>query len=132
MAVALRDLEHGRRTRPALRVVPPTPPTPRGTYWRRRAAILLLLITVALGSFAATRAIIGGPNVAAPAVEVTVVVTAGQTLWDLAGRYAGPEVDRSAWVAMVASRNGIDPQGVRPGTPVAVPLTGAETTARPR
>lgn len=134
MAVALRDLEHGRQARPSLRVVPslPTPPTPPAVFWRRRVLVLLLVVAVAVGAATATRAVIAraGASVS-PQVEVSVVVSSGETLWDLARRYAPAGADRSVWVTQVAERNDVDPGSLRPGASLVVPLEGASVTAAP-
>jgi len=134
MAVALRDLErqhvHGR---PALRVVPsqPSPPrTPPTVFWRRRALVVALLVALVLGVVGVVRAATSGP--ATDQIDVTVVVPAGGTLWDLAERYAPADADRSTWVVAVADRNDVDPAEIRPGTAVSVPVEAHRVTASPQ
>lgn len=134
MAVALRELDRDRQSRPALRVVPPapTPPTPPAVFWRRRLLVLLLVVAVAAGAVTAARAALASPPApAGPALEVAVVVAPGDTLWDFAGRYAPADVDRAGWVARVADRNGVDAGALRPGTSLLVPVSGASVTAAP-
>jgi hypothetical protein len=134
MAVALRDLEQGRQSRPVLRVVPPVPapPTPPAVFWRRRVLVLLLAVAVTVGAVAVARAVLAPPAApVAPRLEVAVVVTPGDTLWDLAGRYAPADVDRATWVTQVADRNDVDAGALRPGSSLQVPVAGASVTAAP-
>jgi hypothetical protein len=133
MAVALRDLEkehvHGR---PALLVVPgqPSPPrTPPPVFWLRRALVVALAIVVVLGMVGVVRAMTS--DVRADQIDVTVVIPAGGTLWDLAERYAPAGADRSVWVAAVAERNDVDAGAIRPGTAMSVPVEAQRVTASP-
>jgi hypothetical protein len=63
---------------------------------------------------------------------MVVVVSDGETLWDVARRYAPAGADRSAWVVDVATRNALDPATIRPGTPVLVPVEGQQVLAIPQ
>lgn len=134
MAVALRELE--RRVgqgRPRLRVVP-LPPAPRRpprvVYWLRRALVLAVAIGLVAGVVAGARALSSdGADLAR--LDMTVVVPAGGTLWDLAERYAPPEADRAAWVAAVAERNAVDPGAIQPGTAVSIPVEAPRLSAVP-
>jgi nucleoid-associated protein YgaU len=134
MAVALRDLERGHvHRRPALRVVPaqPSPPrTPPPVFWLRRALVVALVVLVMLGVVGVVRAAI--PDAPADHIDMTVVIPAGGTLWDLAERYAPTGADRSTWVAAVAEHNDVDPAAIRPGTAVAVPVRAQHVTATPQ
>ncbi len=136
MAVALRDLERGRRQRrPVLRVVhpqPPAPPTRRAVYWRRRLVVLAVVLAVTLGSVMIAGAVVSSTAMSPARVEMTVVVSAGETLWDIARRYAPATADRSAWVADVAASNDVDPAAVQPGTPIVVPVEMQRVVANPR
>jgi len=122
MAVALRDLDHGRRP-PRLRVVPPPPPTPRHVFWLRRAIALavLILVLVAVGGavLAATAADADAPI---ERTNLTVVLGPDQTLWDLAERYAPEDRDLVDWADEVARLNGVDAQALQAGTPLVIPL----------
>lgn len=134
MAVALRDLERGHvHRRPALRVAParPSPPrTPPPVFWLRRALVVALAVLVVLGVVGAVRA--GTSDAPAEQIDMTVVIPAGGTLWDLAERYAPAGADRSTWVATVAERNDVDPAAIQPGTAVAVPVQAQHVTATPQ
>lgn len=134
MAVALRDLErrHAHR-RPDLRVVParPSPPrTPPPVFWLRRALVVALVVVAVLGVVGVVRASIS--DASADRIDMTVVIPAGGTLWDLAERYAPAGADRSTWVADVAERNDVDPAAIQPGTAVAVPVQAQHVTATPQ
>lgn len=133
MAVALRDLEQERlHHRPLLRVVPsqPSPPrTPPTVFWLRRALVIALAVVLVLGVVGVVRATTSDAPV--DQIDVTVVVPAGGTLWDLAERYAPVGADRSTWVAAVADRNGVDPGAIQPGTAVSVPVEAQHVTASP-
>lgn len=134
MAVALRELERRvGRGRPALRVVTPPPAPrrpPRVVYWLRRALVLAVAIGLVAGVAVGVRSV-SADGADGALVDMTVVVPAGGTLWDLAARYAPPEADRAAWVAAVAERNAIDPGAVQPGTAVTVPVEAPSVLAVP-
>lgn len=134
MAVALRDLERGQQRRPTLRVVhgrPSPPAPPQWIFWARRLVVALVLTAAVAGAVATLRAS-SADAAATGRVEVSVVLPAGETLWDLAGRYAPAGADRSSWVVDVAARNDLDPGAIPAGTPVLVPLGGDGVTAMPR
>ncbi|MBW3604068.1 MAG: LysM peptidoglycan-binding domain-containing protein [Actinobacteria bacterium] len=63
---------------------------------------------------------------------MTVTMSTGDTLWDLARRYAPADTDRAAWVVDVATRNGVDPGAVLPGTPLVIPVGGPQVLADPQ
>jgi hypothetical protein len=95
-------------------------------FWRRRLVVLLLVAVVAVGAATATRAVLSRTaDAAAPQIEVAVVLAPGQTLWDLARRYAPDGADRSAWVTRVADSNNVDPGALQAGTSLLLPLEGA-------
>lgn len=132
MAVALRDLDQGRRPRrPSLRVVDPRPrpPTPRRIFWMRRLVVLLIVGALMVGGVVVGRVLVSGTAPTAARFEMTVVMPPGGTLWDLAAMYA-PGEDRAAWIAAVADRNGVDPATIRPGTPLTVPVESPRVSAR--
>ncbi len=135
MAVALRDLDRGHHPHPpALRVIgpgAPLPPTPRSVYRRRRLAVLVLALAVVLAAATAVGAVASRTTSPPATMEMIVVVSPGETLWDIAGRYAPPTSDRSAWVVDVAARNDIDPAAVQPGTPILVPVEAQSVVADP-
>jgi hypothetical protein len=138
MAVALRDLEQARAPRrPGLRIVSPQPTPPRRrptrtVYWLRRAAVLAVAVALAVGLVATTRALRADTTTPVPRIDMTVVIPAGGTLWDLADRYAPADMDRSAWVLAVAERNDLDPGAILPGTPVSVPVAADRVVAQPQ
>lgn len=135
MAVALRDLERGHAGyRPDLRVVhsgPPAPPTPTPVYWRRRMVVLVLVVLVVAGVSMVGRSV-AGPAVPAARIEMTVTMSTGDTLWDLARHYAPAGTDRASWVVDVAARNGVDPGAILPGTPLVIPVGGPQILADPQ
>lgn len=136
MAVALRDLERGDAQRhPTLRVVhgrPQLPPTPPGVYRVRRLLVLAVIVIAVISVGVAVRAVAFAEPPVHDRVEVTVVVQAGETLWDVARRYAPSNADRSAWVAELADRNAVDPGVIQPGTPIVVPVEGQRVLAAPQ
>lgn len=130
MAVALRDLDRGRR--PDLRLVPTPLQTPRGVFWLRRALVVLIAVIAVLAVTAGMRVASGAETGDTARLEMTVILPAGQTLWDLAGRYAPDGGDRSMWVQQVATRNDLDPRAILPGTPLLIPIESAAITADPQ
>lgn len=133
MAVALRELEHGRRQPPPLRVVPAPvpPPTRRSVYRRRRALVVMLAVLLLIAAAVALRATSVDRSETVGRLQMTVVVSSGQTLWDIGRRYAPASRDLTSWVAHVADANGLDAQAVQPGTPVVIPVESAHVRARP-
>jgi hypothetical protein len=132
MAIALRELDRGSRPS-QLRVVrlPAPAPTPRYVYWLRRALVLLLTLLLTMSIAGAVRAVVTEPAVPVVRTDLTVVVTPGQTLWDIAERYAPAGRDLTAWAAEIAAYNQVDAQAVQPGTPLVIPLETAAVTATP-
>jgi LysM domain-containing protein len=135
MAIALRELERGR-SRPPLRVVPAPMPhqpprPPHQVYWRRRVLALAIAVLLVVAAVTAGRAVRGGRTEPAGRIQTTVVVAAGETLWDIAARYAPAGRDLNTWVAEVADANGVDAQQLQPGTPVVVPVESAHVPAVP-
>jgi LysM domain len=132
MAVALRELDRG--SRPAqLRVVrlPAPAPTPRHVYWLRRALVLCMMLVLVMSIAGAIRAVVAQPSVPVVRTDLTVVVAPGQTLWDIARRYAPANRDLTAWAAEIAAYNDVEAQSVQPGTPLVIPLETAAVTALP-
>ena len=133
MAVALRDLDQGRRhrRRPSLRVVDARarPATPRRVYWLRRLMLLLLVGVLVIAGIVATRVLVADTAPTTTRFEMTVVMPPGGTLWDLAALYA-PGEDRAAWASAVAERNAVDPATIRPGTPLTVPVETRRVSAQ--
>ena len=130
MAVALRELDRGSRPS-QLRVVrlPAPPPTPRHVYWLRRTLVLVLTLLLVLSVVGAVRALVGQPPAPVVRTDLTVVVAPGQTLWDIARRYAPADRDLTAWAAEIAAYNDVEAQTVQPGTPLVIPLETAAVTA---
>ncbi|HSK90025.1 MAG TPA: LysM peptidoglycan-binding domain-containing protein [Euzebyales bacterium] len=130
MAVALKDLDHGRRP-PSLRVVPvpPAAPTPPAVYWARRAVVLLAVCAVVLLTVLAVRGVTARVEDPVARTNLVVVVEPGQTLWDIAATYAPDDRDLVAWTAEIADFNDIDAQSLAAGTPLVIPLETAVVTA---
>ena len=133
MAVALRELHHGQR-RLRLRLVPAPAPTPQHVYWLRRTLVLLAatgLVLVLMGAAGAIRNV-AGPSEPVARTNLTVVVAPGQTLWDIAARYAPADRDITGFAAEIAELNDVDALAVQPGSPLVVPLETAVVTATPQ
>lgn len=133
MAVALKELEHGH-PRPRLRVVPGPPSHPRRpVFWLRRTLLLAVLIGVLLVALGGARAIGDGRDdgVQLTRTELTVVVEPGETLWQIAARYAPYDRDVVEWADELARLNDVDPQALQPGTPLVVPLETITVPADP-
>ncbi|WP_158882508.1 LysM peptidoglycan-binding domain-containing protein [Amycolatopsis anabasis] len=82
--------------------------------WLAGLAVATGLVVAGLGAFANEMA------PAVPAQTVTVPVGAGETLWDLAERFA-PDSDPSAVVARIQELNGLGGAALTPGLPLTVP-----------
>jgi hypothetical protein len=130
MAVALRDFDHGER-RPRLRVVPPPAAPPRSVFWLRRALLLAVVIGLLVAAVVAVRAMAAGSDEPVARTNLTVVVAPGQTLWDLAERYAPEDRDLVDWADEIARLNGVDAQALQSGTPLVIPLETAAVSADP-
>lgn len=133
MAVALRDFEQPR-PRPRLRVVPAPPLGPRRrVFWMRRALVLALLVGALLAVVGGARAIGPGPDDEAQITrtDLTVVVAPGETLWQIATRYAPQDRDLVEWSNEIARRNNVDPRALQPGTPLVIPLETLSVAADP-
>lgn len=132
MAVALRDFDHGQR-RPRLRVVPSPPPAPpRHVFWLRRLLAIAVLIGLLIAATVAVRATTASrADEPIARTNLTVVLGPGETLWDLAERYAPADRDLVDWADEIARLNRVDAQSVQPGTPLVVPLETAAVSADP-
>ena len=131
MAVALRDFDRGGQ-RPRLRLVPPPARPPRHVFWLRRAlalAVLAALLVVVGGVVRAMTA--SGPDETLGRTNLTVVVEPGQTLWDLAERYAPEGRDLVEWADEIARANGLEGRTLQAGMPLQVPLETAVVPAAP-
>ena len=120
MAVALRELDRGSRPSRLRLVRLPPAPTPRHVYWLRRTLVLFMVLALVMSTMGAVRAIVAEPSVPVARTDLTVVVAPGQTLWDIAGRYAPAGRDITGWAAEIAAYNDVDAQAVRPGTPLVI------------
>ena len=131
MAVALRDFDHGRQ-RPSLRLVPPPARPPRHVYWLRRALALAVLAGLLLAIGGVVRAMaVAGPEEVLGRTNLTVVVEPGQTLWDLAERYAPEGRDLVEWADEIARANGLDGRTLQAGMPLQIPLETVVVPAAP-
>ncbi len=119
---AIRGEQLARRVRPGVR---PTTPTARPTVRltrRGRAVVVLLVVAAALCLFAAR----GGPAVSTDVVHhpktSSVVVSPGETVWDIARR-AAPGSDPRQVVSEIENLNSLtDPGAIRVGQPLFVPV----------
>jgi hypothetical protein len=132
MAIALRELDRGSRPSQLRLVRLPAPaPAPRHVYWLRRTLVLFMALVLMMSIAGAVRAIGNQPSVPVARTDLTVVVAPGQTLWDIARRYAPADRDLTGWAAEIAAYNDVDAQAVQPGTPLVIPLETAAVTATP-
>lgn len=70
---------------------------------RRRTGLALVAVVVVVATLFG-----GGSSVASrPEAPAAVTIRAGDTLWELAGRYAPPGIDRRAYVDAVVALNGL-------------------------
>jgi len=95
-----------------------------GGFGRRRRPFMYWQVVV-LVSVAALFALMskGFSQPLAPAEEyIEVVVQEGDTLWQIARRYSGPEVDARKMVDMIRDVNDLSTAVVRPGQVLKVPV----------
>ena len=91
----------------------------RGVVVRRRVVLALSALILAL-AFVLTVGRSSGVPASAPGAPEVVVVRNGDTLWDVAGRYAAEGVDPRAYVDAIVATNHLD-QPLRPGTALRLP-----------
>lgn len=111
----------GRRPGPVAaceRRVPPRWP------WLAAAGIAIALAVTGLGVFA------GSLGAEVPDRTATVAVEPGETLWDLAQRYA-PDSDTGAVVERIEELNHLPADSVVPGLLLTVPVGSGSVTAVP-
>lgn len=89
----------------------------RAARLRRTAAIAVTLVASVLFLAASGP---GGTALSKPHAPKAVVVRPGQTLWDLAQRYAAPGIDPRAYVDAVIELNGLD-GGAQAGQRLVLP-----------
>lgn len=148
MAAVAYDHDTAVRSRPTLRVAPagplrapsgpaPSGPAPSGhmaasptrarvseAVYRRRRVVAAL---VALAAGAAIVALVAavteeGPSHPSPSAEpVVVVVSPGDTLWDLALPHLPAGAHPTSYVAGIAADNEVDPRYLEPGTVLRLP-----------
>ena len=82
------------------------------SFVARRAVALALTLSLVGGVVAASAAGQGSDVASRPGAPASVVVEPGETLWDLALRYAAPGSDRTAYVDRLIALN--DVSGVAP------------------
>jgi hypothetical protein len=71
---------------------------------RRSAAVAAILILASSGAWTLGR---GGGVASRAGAPARVTVRTGDTLWDLAARYAHPDTDARAYVDALAASNGL-------------------------
>lgn len=104
--------------------------SPQRARRRRVALALLAVVTIALltgGAAAGTEAggdpataLRPGPDAARAGGRV-LVLSEGETLWDVVLPHTPEGVDPAVFVARVVAANGLDPRSVPPGTLVRLP-----------
>jgi hypothetical protein len=91
--------------------------------WLAGLAVGTGLFVAGLGAFA------GGMAPEVPAQTAVVSVGSGDTLWDVAGRYA-PDSDPAAVVQRIEQLNGLRGDALVPGLPLTVPVqSGVDVTS---
>jgi hypothetical protein len=91
--------------------------------WLAGSAVAMCLIITGLGQFANGMAVSG-----LPAVTATVSPAPGETLSDLAMRFA-PSSDVAAVVERIKQLNSLDDDALVPGVPLTVPIQPGVATA---
>lgn len=112
-----------RRRRPSPARVPSISGPPRAVRVtaRGRVVVLLVVLVAALTIFALRSAPAASTDVVHHPRTVTVVVAPGETVWDIARRFA-PNADPRAVVAEIEELNALaDAGSIRVGQPLAVP-----------
>ncbi|MBX6394681.1 MAG: LysM peptidoglycan-binding domain-containing protein [Alicyclobacillaceae bacterium] len=77
---------------------------------------LTTLLTLCLGLLAEKN-----PDARASGQDRTVVVQEGDTLWGIAERFAGPDVDRRQWIFQVRRMNHLEDATIYPGMVLRIP-----------
>jgi LysM repeat protein len=83
-----------------------------------RFAALVIAIIMAIGFFS------GNAHASATESKASfeyVTVNAGQSLWDLADRYAGQNVNQREWIASLVELNNLTSNELQPGQRIALP-----------
>jgi nucleoid-associated protein YgaU len=98
----------------------PVAPTLRLTR-RGRVVVLIVVLLAALGAFATWGAPAASTDVVHHPKTVTVIVSPGETVWDIAQRVA-PQADTRSTVAEIEELNSLSDAGsIRVGEPLYVP-----------
>ncbi|WP_409305541.1 LysM peptidoglycan-binding domain-containing protein [Peribacillus sp. SCS-155] len=53
---------------------------------------------------------------------ITVKVTSGDTLWNLAEQYQQQDASKKGFIDWVARHNDLDPEDLQPGTEIVIPV----------
>lgn len=104
----------------ALSAPPPCSCAVAGTCRRWRALGSLAVLVLLALALQVTRPAHDG--IGASREATTVVVGAGETLWEVAGPYAPENVEPHVWARRVAQANGLEPGSIRPGTQLRLPV----------
>jgi len=81
--------------------------------------LVITIITVAAGNF-----VLGGNNASGQTQQkyISVEVSAGDTLWDIADTYLGEEMDTRQAVHIIRTANDMDTGLVKPGQMIRIPM----------
>ncbi|GAA5114451.1 LysM peptidoglycan-binding domain-containing protein [Haloechinothrix salitolerans] len=90
--------------------------------WRVALAVAASVCAVTVGFGAVVGGLAGGVASAVPESTTVVAVAPGESLWQLAERYA-PGVDTSAVVARIEELNGVSTGEVTAGAVLSVPIS---------
>ena len=77
------------------------------TFLMRRLGVGIVALGLTAGIIGASTAAQGGEATSRPGAPESVIVQPGQSLWDLAERYAPADSDPRAYVDELASLNGV-------------------------
>lgn len=83
-----------------------------------RFAVLVMAIIMAIGFFSSNA---HASATGSKASFEYVTVNSGQSLWDLADRYAGQDVNQREWIASLVELNNLTSNDLQPGQRIALP-----------
>ena len=92
--------------------------TPGARHFYRMVIALVVFVAVAAGVPQVYQAVASDGS---ESRITTVTVERGDTVWDIAGRYAGPGLDIREMVFKIQELNGLDGKYIQPGQTLKIP-----------